>query len=189
MPSVYPPMIEPGKPAQVTLYGRNLPGGSPDPAATIGGRPLEQLTVTVTPPPGEAAADYLVTASDLRDLVVELWQAGAVAMSVNGERIVASTAFTDIGASILVNSAYLQPPYDVSVIGPPELYDRLTTSPSFVELVRNRVQGYGLELGFLPSDAVVVPAFAGAVTITQGRPLPSPSPGGRGDEPAVGQRP
>ena len=76
-------------------------------------------------PPGEAAADYLVTASDLRDLVVELWQAGAEAISVNGERLVETTAFTDIGSSVLVNSAYLQPPYDVSVIGPAELYDRL----------------------------------------------------------------
>lgn len=128
-------------------------------------------------PPGVAAADYLVTSSDLRDLVVELWQAGAEAISVNGERIAQTTAFTDIGSSILVNSAYLQPPYDLSIIGPPEMYDRLTTSPRFIEFVRERVQGYGLELGFLPSEAVVVPAFAGAVSITFGRPLPSIPPG------------
>jgi uncharacterized protein YlxW (UPF0749 family) len=129
-------------------------------------------------PPGVAAADYLVTASDLRELVVELWQAGAEAIGVNGERIVLTTAFTDIGSSILVNSAYLQPPYDLSVIGPPEVYDRLTTSSSFVELVRSRVQGYGLELGFLPSDQVVVPAFAGSVRLVQGRALPTSPPGG-----------
>jgi uncharacterized protein YlxW (UPF0749 family) len=128
-------------------------------------------------PPGAAAADYLVTASDLRDLVVELWQAGAVAISVNGERIVETTAFTDIGSSILVNSAYLQPPYDLSVIGPSEVYDRLTTSPSFVDLVRSRVQGYGLELGFLPSDQVVVAAFAGSTRLVQGRALPTTPPG------------
>lgn len=128
-------------------------------------------------PPGAAPADYLVTASDLRDLVVELWQAGAQAISVNGERIVETTAFTDIGSSILVNSAYLQPPYDLSVIGPPELYERLTTSPSFVDLVRSRVQDYGLELGFLPSDDVVVAAFGGAIKLVQGRAVPSASPG------------
>ena len=127
-------------------------------------------------PPGAAAGDYLVTASDLRDLVVELWQAGAEAISVNGERIVESTAFTDIGSSILVNSAYLQPPYDLSVIGPPELYDRLTASATFVDLVRSRVQDYGLELGFVPSDQVVVSAFAGTVKLVQGRASPSASP-------------
>jgi uncharacterized protein YlxW (UPF0749 family) len=126
-------------------------------------------------PLGEAAADYLVTASDLRDLVVELWQAGAEAISVNGERIVETTAFTDIGSSILVNSAYLQPPYDLSVIGPPELYDRLTTSASFVDLVRSRVQDYGLELGFLPSDQVVVPRSL-ARSARPGPGVPSASP-------------
>jgi uncharacterized protein YlxW (UPF0749 family) len=128
-------------------------------------------------PPGAAAADYLVTANDLRGLVAELWLAGAQAISVNGERIVETTAFTDIGSSILVNSAYLQPPYDVSVIGPPELYDRLTTSASFVDLVRARVQDYGLELGFLPSDRVAVAAFAGTIKLVQGRAVPSASPG------------
>src|SRR5262249_62087843 len=45
-----PPMAEPGKPAQVTLYGRNLPGGTPEPGASIDGRPLEKLVVTVNPP-------------------------------------------------------------------------------------------------------------------------------------------
>ena len=136
-------------------------------------------------PPGAAAADYLVTASDLRDLVNELWLAGAEAISINGERIVETTAFTDIGSSILVNSAYLQPPYDLSVIGPAELYDRLTTSPSFVDLVRSRVQDYGLELGFLPSDDVVVAAFAGTIRLVQGRPVPSPGAGESGPSPAA----
>jgi uncharacterized protein YlxW (UPF0749 family) len=137
-------------------------------------------------PPGAAAADYLVTASDLRDLVNELWQAGAEAVSVNGERIVETTAFTDIGSSILVNSAYLQPPYDLSVIGPTELYDRLTTSPTFVDFVQSRVQDYGLELGFLPSDDVVVAAFAGSVRLVFGR-APSASPAASTPAPSGGQ--
>jgi hypothetical protein len=47
---VYPPMVEPGKPAEVTVYGRNLPGGKPDPAVIVGGRVLEKLKVTVDPP-------------------------------------------------------------------------------------------------------------------------------------------
>jgi len=48
--AVYPPMVEPGKSTQVTLWGRNLPGGKPDPTAEIDGRPLDKVTVTVTPP-------------------------------------------------------------------------------------------------------------------------------------------
>jgi len=36
--AVYPPLVEPGKPAQVTIFGRNLPGGK------------DELTVTIVPP-------------------------------------------------------------------------------------------------------------------------------------------
>lgn len=53
--AVYPPAINPGKPTSVTLYGRNLPGGQPVPGMQIDGRPVESLTVTVTPPSDPAA--------------------------------------------------------------------------------------------------------------------------------------
>jgi hypothetical protein len=52
--TVFPPMIEPGKAAQVTLYGHNLPGGKAGTPAGHGERPLESLTVTV-PAPGDPA--------------------------------------------------------------------------------------------------------------------------------------
>jgi hypothetical protein len=48
--AVFPPMVEPGKTTTVTVYGRNLPGGQPDPAARIDGRVLDKLTVKVDAP-------------------------------------------------------------------------------------------------------------------------------------------
>ncbi|OWK43461.1 hypothetical protein [Fimbriiglobus ruber] len=53
--AVFPPVVNPGKPTQVTLYGRNLPGGKPAPGMAVDGRPVETLTVTVTPPADPAA--------------------------------------------------------------------------------------------------------------------------------------
>jgi hypothetical protein len=53
--AVFPPVVEPGKPAQVTIYGRNLPGGQPDPTAVLKGRVLEKVATTVNVP-GDAAA-------------------------------------------------------------------------------------------------------------------------------------
>ncbi len=58
--AVYPPAIEPGKAAQVTLYGRNLPGGQKDPTAvTIEGEVLEKATVTITAPADPVARTQL----------------------------------------------------------------------------------------------------------------------------------
>ncbi len=54
--AVFPPAIEPGKPAQVTLYGRNLPNGQPADGFTVDGHPLEKLAVTITPPTDAAAS-------------------------------------------------------------------------------------------------------------------------------------
>jgi hypothetical protein len=48
--AVFPPAIEPGKSTSVILYGRNLPNSQPAEDFTVDGRPLEKLTVTITPP-------------------------------------------------------------------------------------------------------------------------------------------
>ncbi|MFN4258541.1 MAG: hypothetical protein ACK4RK_04540 [Gemmataceae bacterium] len=48
--AIFPPVVEPGKPAQLTIYGRNLPNGQADPTAQLNGRPLEKITVTVNVP-------------------------------------------------------------------------------------------------------------------------------------------
>jgi hypothetical protein len=57
--AVFPPMVEPGKPAQLTVYGRNLPGGQLDPTAKISGRALEKVTVTVDVPANPALVQRL----------------------------------------------------------------------------------------------------------------------------------
>jgi uncharacterized protein YlxW (UPF0749 family) len=125
--------------------------------------------------PGDAS-DALVTARDIRMLVGELWLAGAEAISVNGERVTTGTAVLDIGNAILVNSAYLAPPYQVNAIGPDDLYERLTSSVAFVDFVRSRIEPYGLRLSFAELDDVMVPAYAGTIRSRYARPAPSPAP-------------
>jgi uncharacterized protein YlxW (UPF0749 family) len=120
--------------------------------------------------------DSLVTARDIRTLVQELWLAGAEAVSINGERVTNGTAVLDIGNAILANSAYLAPPYQINAIGPDDLYSRITSSAPFVELVRNRIEPYGIRLSFAESDAVIVPAYAGTIRSRYGRPDPSGEP-------------
>jgi uncharacterized protein YlxW (UPF0749 family) len=120
--------------------------------------------------------DYLVTALDLRTAVEELWLAGAEAIAINGERVTPTTAVIDIGSSVLVNSAYLVPPFRVTALGPDDLYTRLSASPGFVDLVRARADAYGIRISFAEPEAVDLPAFAGTITLRYARPLASASP-------------
>ena len=127
-------------------------------------------------PPDGSDADYLVGSRDIRLVVEELWGAGAEAIAVNGERITPTSAIIDVGTSLLVNSAYLTPPYQITALGPPDLYDRLSARAGFVDFVRARSKGYGIGVSLAEPESVDMPAFVGTVTLRYSRPLPSTSP-------------
>ena len=136
-----------------------------------------QLEDSVQPPgPDENQLDYLVSARDLRTMVEELWIAGAEAIAINGERVTPTTAIIEIGGVVLANSAYLAPPYQVTAMGPENLYEDLTASPGFADFVRARQDGYGIRIGYADPPEVDIPAFAGTVTLRHARPNPSASP-------------
>src|SRR6185295_18814342 len=68
---VDPPVLKPGADNAVTVYGRNLPGGTPVEVITIDGRPIEKLATTIKAPaaaelpvqtlmrPGDASVDLM----------------------------------------------------------------------------------------------------------------------------------
>ena len=130
-------------------------------------------------PADTAPGDYLVTGEDLRTVVEELWLAGAEAIAINDERVVGTSAVVDIGGSLLVNSAYLAPPYQVTAIGPSDLYERLSSSAGFRDFVSARATRSGIRLSFAEATDLVVPAYAGSVSLRYATPdLASPRPGG-----------
>src|SRR5829696_656432 len=136
-----------------------------------------RLTDSSVPIPQDGnQLDYLVSGQDVLTVVEELWLAGAEAVAVNGERVTVATAVVDIGGSVLVNSAYLAPPYRVSAIGPDTMYDRLLASTGFVDFIRGRQETFGIGVSYAILDEVELPAYAGTATLRYGRPDASPSP-------------
>lgn len=138
---------------------------------------LQLSDSTATLPAGANRADYVVSGRDIRVVVEELWLAGAEAIAVNGERVTVSSAILDIGGTILVNSAYLAPPYQVSAIGPPDLFERLSESAGWVDLLRARSEAFGIGVAVAEPESVVIPAYAGGVNLRfTGSAAPSPVP-------------
>ena len=62
---------------------------------------------------------------------------------------------------MLVNSAYVAPPYQVSAIGAPDMLERLTASPGFVDFIRARAETFGIGVDYATPEAVDLPAYAG----------------------------
>ncbi len=77
----------------------------------------------------------LTHAADLRDIVNLLWFAGAEAISINDERIVANTSIDCIVSTILINTNNYGPPFTIKAIGnKSDLYGAINGSRKLVEM-------------------------------------------------------
>lgn len=136
-----------------------------------------RLADSTQPIPADAnASDYLVTGRDIRTVIDELWLAGAEAIAVNGERVTISTGVLDIGHSILLNSAYLAPPYQIAAIGPPDLIGQLGLSQGWRDFIQTRQGTFGLDITFAEPAAVDLPEFAGSLVLRESHAVASPGP-------------
>ena len=122
-------------------------------------------------PIGESPTNYIVLVDDLRDIVTALWASDAEAISINGERLVATSSIYGVGASILVNTAFLSPPFRIEAIGPTGLHDRFLANPTYLARVARRIDAYGLQFASEPRDDILLPEFIGNTRLRWGAPL------------------
>jgi uncharacterized protein YlxW (UPF0749 family) len=113
-------------------------------------------------PPGENPSSYIVLVDDLRDIVTALWASGAEAISINGQRLVATSSIYGVGASVLVNTAFLAPPFRIEAIGSDGLLDRFQSHPAFLGRVAQRIEFFGLEFASQVATDVELPPFIGS---------------------------
>lgn len=112
-------------------------------------------------PAGENPANFIVLVDDLRDIVAALWASGAEGIAINGERLVATSSIYGVGASVLVNTAFLSPPFRVEAIGSDGLLDRFLLDAAFRGRVGQRVDLFALEFATAPRLEIELPAFIG----------------------------
>lgn len=127
-------------------------------------------------PPGENPSSYIVLVDDLRDIVAALWASGAEAITINGERLVATSSIYGVGASILVNTSFLPAPYRIEAVGGDGLLERFQADPAFTGRVAQRIEFYGLEFATAQAEDLELPAFVGTTRFRWGVPLESPAP-------------
>lgn len=107
--------------------------------------------------------ESLVQAADLRDIVNFLRTSGATAISINQQRIIASTSISAVGASILVNNFHLTPPFAITAIADPDfIFQRFQESGILTDLKR-RAQKLQMSLKLKREEQVVLPAFSGNI--------------------------
>jgi len=99
--------------------------------------------------------------SDLKAIVNDLCTAGAEAISINGQRIVSTTAITCIGNVIKINDEKVGNPFEICAIGAKA---RLDGAVSMNGRTLNQMKKDGIKVDVKRSDTVVVPRFDGIFT-------------------------
>jgi uncharacterized protein YlxW (UPF0749 family) len=99
---------------------------------------------------------------DLQVLVNGLWEAGAEAVAVNGQRITALAAIRSAGDAILVDYRPLSPPYTVEAVGDPR-----SLEPKFVDGAAGRElrtvkDTFGIRFDVSSVERLELPAGSGA---------------------------
>jgi uncharacterized protein YlxW (UPF0749 family) len=122
-------------------------------------------------PPGENPSSFIVLVDDLRDIVAALWASGADAIAINEERLVATSSIYGVGASVLVNTAFLSPPFRIEAIGTDGLLERFQSHPAFLGRVAQRIEFFGLEFASQVATDVRLPAFIGSTRFRWAIPL------------------
>nr|WP_246215153.1 DUF881 domain-containing protein [Modestobacter muralis] len=112
----------------------------------------------------------LVQDADVQLAVNGLWAAGAEAISINGQRIGATTAIRQAGGAVLVNFRPVAPPYDIEAIGDSEALPRAFLASPEADTLARLTLDYGVVFDFARVGDLDLPAGSSA-ELRHARPL------------------
>jgi uncharacterized protein YlxW (UPF0749 family) len=114
--------------------------------------------------------DLRIQDVDLRLVVNALWEAGAEAIALNGQRVGATTAIRAAGDRILVNFAPVASPYRVSAVGSPEALESRLRDTEISRQFDVWTQIYGLGFDVTASRELRLPGLEAAERLEWARP-------------------
>lgn len=127
--------------------------------------PAVRITLSDAPidfaPPGVDGDLLVVHEQDIQHVVNALWTAGAEAMTIQGHRVIATTAVKCVGNTIVLHGTPYAPPYVVTAIGDQAQLEAGLAGDQGVRIYRQYAQTYQLGYQQQRIDNVTMPAFAG----------------------------
>lgn len=113
-------------------------------------------------------SDYIVHDRDVREVVNELYAAGAEAISVNGQRLVGNSSIRCVGPVVRVNSTPIAAPFLIKAIGDPATLEsalKMPGGPADGLFLLNMIE-------VTKEQDITVPAFKGSTRLDFCRPVP-----------------
>ncbi|HZK02477.1 MAG TPA: DUF881 domain-containing protein [Anaerovoracaceae bacterium] len=121
--------------------------------------------------PGDGYSTIMLKYDLLLALVNKLKDAGAEAISINGQRIISKTEISLAGDNVNINTVPTAPPYTIKAIGDPDTIEgTLTIRFGIVEIMKNN---YGLQVSIAKQEEVEIPRYSGVLRFLYAKPIES----------------
>lgn len=128
--------------------------------------PAVRVTLTDAPvdftPPGVDGDLLVVHEQDIQKVVNALFAGGAEAMTIQNQRVTATTAVKCVGNTVVLHGVPYAPPYVITAIGDQSALEAALGADKGVQIYRQYAQAYQLGYQQQRLDEVTMPAFAGA---------------------------
>lgn len=138
------------------------------------------VTVTLTDAP-DAVIETIDENTNVNDLVVHqqdiqavanaLWAGGAEAMTIQGQRVVATTGIRCVGNTVILHGVPYAPPYVISAIGPTASMLRSLEDSPYIGYYLQAVDTYRLGWDVQIEQTIEAPAYAGPTEMSYARPV------------------
>ncbi len=109
----------------------------------------------------------IVHQQDIQAVVNAMWSGGAEAMTIQGQRVVATTGIKCVGNSVVLHGVPYAPPYVIEAIGDTDGMDEAVENSEQVAIYRQYVSAYGLGYDFERVTNLEAQAFSGAIGLRQ----------------------
>src|SRR4051794_15020221 len=118
---------------------------------------------------GARPDDLVIHQQDVQGVVNALWSGGADAMTIMGERVVATTAVRCVGNTLLLHGRVFSPPFVVTAVGDSHRLRRALAADRAVQVFQQYVAAYGLRYHLSIHQSVTLPAYGGPLELSHAR--------------------
>jgi uncharacterized protein YlxW (UPF0749 family) len=109
--------------------------------------------------------ELVVHQSDLQAVVNALWAGGAEAMTIAGQRVIATSAVRCVGNTLLLNGEVFSPPFQVAAIGRYRTMSQALDGSPGVGLFEQAAAYYGLGYTVASVDDLHLPGYTGSIAL------------------------
>ena len=121
-------------------------------------------------PDGVDANMLVVHQQDIQMVVNTLWSGGAEAMTIQGQRVISTTAVKCVGNTVVLHGVAYAPPYVIEAIGDLNALQKALDTSEAVRIYKEYVSAYQLGWSVERAGQVTMPAYTGAVAVSHATP-------------------